>query len=288
MNNFANTPLEGDRFHSTTSAGSAPRETLEDLSPAVAEDEQHSAWAKRFVGNMLPKRAVRAFVTSTTSTIKLPWTLSPWDDNNPVTLPSVRTRDIFYTAVSQVGAEIICQGLEETLDFAGESMKEVISELIQNVIDDKFLDPMEEKKMVEAAALQEHIASKKHTVLRTTAVKTLKLKVHHKLIDIDADILLFLQRPCPILNRGSCAKGWFCPYPYSTRRKPHILRSEDFAIAQLMGPVLNADTKIAHHLWTQSAAMLTLCDSRPSVNLLSYSMIVVLVGISPWRMHAWS
>ena len=183
---------------------------------------------------------------------------------------------------------MIVQGLGETLTWSGDLMKEAISTFSEHVVESTVLDPHDEKKMVEAAGLLERITQEEIVVLQTTAVKSLKTSVKHKLIGIDANIQLFQPRPCPILNRGSCARGWFCPYLYATGRTPHISRSEDFAIAQLTGPALEADAKIAHALWAESAAVLPLCDPRPSADVQSHRMIVLLAGISPWRLHAWS
>ena len=45
---------------------------------AAATDELHRSWGTRFAGNMLVSRGVRAAVTSTSSSIKLPLYLSPW------------------------------------------------------------------------------------------------------------------------------------------------------------------------------------------------------------------
>lgn len=132
------------------------------------------------------------------------------------------------------------------------------------------------------------MTTQEHFVIETTAVKSIKAVVKHKLLGVDAQLKYFQARPCPMRNRASCAKGWFAPYLYVTGRAPHIARSEDFSIAQLAGPALDADSKVAHALYKESAAILSLCDARPSSDIGSYRMIVSFAGISPWRMHAWS
>ena len=142
--------------------------------------------------------------------------------------------------------------------------------------------------MLEAAGLLEQMTAQENFILETTVVKTIKASVRHKLMGVDAQLHYFQARPCPLLGQGSIAKGWFCPYLYASGRTPHIGRSEDFSIAQLTGPALDADSKVAQALYTESAAVLSLCDPRPSSNIGSYRMIVSFAGISPWRLHAWS
>ena len=193
------------------------------LTPAASPDEVKSNWGKRFVGNMLVTRGVRATFQSTESSFKLPATLSPWGDNNPITLPNVRVRDIILFAGTTFGADVIVSGLGETLNFAGELLQELISAATEEA----------------AEGVLEYIMPEQETVLQTTSVKSLRIKIGHKLMGVDAQLGFFQPRECPWLRRGSAAKGWFCPYLYASGRTPTISRAQDFAIAQCFGPHLN-------------------------------------------------
>lgn len=52
------------------------------LKPPKYKDEKKVGTAKRFLGDTLAGRFVRSAVQTTTSTFKLPTSLSPWGDNN--------------------------------------------------------------------------------------------------------------------------------------------------------------------------------------------------------------
>lgn len=54
----------------------------EPLKPPKYKDEKKVGTAKRFLGDTLAGRFVRSAVQTTTSTFKLPTSLSPWGDNN--------------------------------------------------------------------------------------------------------------------------------------------------------------------------------------------------------------
>lgn len=55
---------------------------MQPLKPPKYKDEKKVGTAKRFIGDTLAGRFVRSAVQTTTSTFKLPTSLSPWGDNN--------------------------------------------------------------------------------------------------------------------------------------------------------------------------------------------------------------
>lgn len=55
---------------------------MQPLKPPKYKDEKKVGTAKRFLGDTLAGRFVRSAVQTTTSTFKLPTSLSPWGDNN--------------------------------------------------------------------------------------------------------------------------------------------------------------------------------------------------------------
>lgn len=56
--------------------------------PPKYKDEKKVGSAKRFLGDTLAGRFVRSAVQTTSSTFKLPTSLSPWGDNNRFELVS--------------------------------------------------------------------------------------------------------------------------------------------------------------------------------------------------------
>ncbi len=185
-----------------------------DSTPTSPDGEQKSNWGKRFAGNMLIGRGVRASTTTITTSAKLPISLSPWGDNNPVTLPNVRTRDVFFAGASHFGGDVIVQGLGEVMTFSGSLLQEAISTFTETIIEATVLDPRDRKKaekLLDEEGL-DRVSTEEHVISQTTSVKSIKISIEHKLMGVDADLKFFQTRLCPVLQRGSCAKGWFCPY----------------------------------------------------------------------------
>lgn len=63
-------------------------------------------------------------------------------DNNPVTLPNVRLREVVFICASHFGGDIIVSGLGETLTWSGLLMKEAISQAVKTTVDMTVLDPV--------------------------------------------------------------------------------------------------------------------------------------------------
>ncbi|KAF2430799.1 hypothetical protein EJ08DRAFT_552880, partial [Tothia fuscella] len=129
---------------------------------------------------------------------------------------------------------------------------------------------------------------------RRVGINSLTLRIKHKLLGEDAELIFLNQRPTN--NKTSCAKGWFNPYLYASGRTPDIPRSKDFSIAQLLSPGLAADASIAPTILSTFAETATpiispLCPwevTHPSFPRYR-RMAVLLVAISPYRTaNAWS
>ena len=146
------------------------------------------------------------------------------------------------------------------------------------------LDPINPHQKL--AGVLEHILPEEEKMLRTTNMRTLQCVVKHKLMDVDADVrLVAVTRSA---NSMSCEKGWFCPYLFASSRTPIIPRAQDFAIAQCFGPFLAGDYQLAHKLLSESAAVLSLCNPDPTVNIGTNRMLVTFIGITPYRGGMWS
>lgn len=256
---------------STPTGASIPQFPLPPAAAAGADGETKSSWGKRFVGNMLITRGIRAGVTSVASSVKLPAMLSPWGDNNPITLPNVRRRDVIPLAGSHFGADAIISG---SLTFAGGLLVDAMRCVSEQVVDQTSLD---------------RIRFDEAQILRTTSVKSLQITIKHQLMGVDADLRFFGERSAP-LTMLSSAKGWFCPYLYASGRTPSVPRSQNFAVAQCFGPLLNADSALAHKVLAEGVATMSLCDPDPAHTPVNghHRLIVFFAGISPWRTQAWS
>ena len=94
------------------------------------KDEKKTGSVKRFFGDTLVGRFARASVQTVTATAKMPSALSPWGDNNPVTLPNVRYRDaVLFTTFAFVGAPLI-EGMDSAVSdiFGADSfVSEIVS-----------------------------------------------------------------------------------------------------------------------------------------------------------------
>jgi hypothetical protein len=214
------------------------------LSPTELKDDKKSGKAKRFFGDTLVGRIARAGVTSATNTLKMPSALSPWGDNNPVTLPNVRYRDaVLFTTFAFTGVPLV-DGADSVVGdiFGADSF---ISETVSagaGFITGNTIVKYGVFQIVEQAidkGILEHILPEEEKIIRTTNVKTLQVTVKHKIMGVDADIRLVGVYPS--LNQAACDKGWFCPYLFASARTPVIPRAHDFAIAQFFGPFLGGE-----------------------------------------------
>lgn len=173
---------------------------------------------------MLLVRGARAGVTTVMSSVKLPATLSPWGDNNPVTLPNIRKRDLVLAVGAHVGADLIMGPAAEGLSFAGSVLAKAVTSVSEQAVDQGILD---------------RLSKEKDKILQTTAVKSLQFTVKHSLMGENALLRFFEETPASYAEMMSCAKGWFCPYLYASGRTPSISRSSNFSVAQLTSPGLS-------------------------------------------------
>lgn len=182
------------------------------------EDEKRSGFGKRFVGNMLAVRIGRSTVQSVASTVKMPVYLSAWGDNNPLSLPNVRKRDLALAGLMHFGADAL---LESSL-IAVDAVVQHASTLTAERGIDEGLDRARGKKP--------------HAVTRQPGVTNIEIRIKHKLIGEHAELRRFEERDTK--HWTSCAKGWFCPYLYASSRAPQLSRSKDFAMMEFLGPGL--------------------------------------------------
>ncbi|KAF1815855.1 hypothetical protein P152DRAFT_430225 [Eremomyces bilateralis CBS 781.70] len=239
------------------------------------KDDQKSGKVKRFMGDTLFGRVARASVQTATSAVKMPLALSPWGDNNPVTLPNVRYRDaILFTTFAAFGAdafvsEVVSMG---TGTIVGSTvLKYGVFQIVEQAIDKGILEKLlpEEEKM-----------------LATTDVKSLQVGIKHKLMGVDADIRF--GGVTPTRDEKACEKGWFCPYLFASARTPLVPRKNDFAMAQCFGPFLAGDYALAHKLLSESLTVLPFCDPDPKNDTGGNRILLLFTAISPFRGNMWS
>jgi hypothetical protein len=207
--------------------------------PQPAKDDHKSSKTKRFLGDTLVGRVARSSVATVTSTVKMPSTLSPWGDNNPVTLPNVRYRDaVLFTTFAVVGGPLVDGASNLVTDTFGADT--FISEVVSagaGFINGNCIVKYGVFQIVEQAidkGILEHILPEVEKTMRTTSVKSLQVSIKHKLMGVEADIRFVGTYPAA--NSIACDKGWFCPYLFASSRTPVIPRSNDFAVAQFFGP----------------------------------------------------
>ncbi|TLD38986.1 Accumulation-associated protein [Venturia nashicola] len=245
------------------------------VSQLSEQKDPKSHLVARFLGNTMPGRVGRATVQSLQSTAKLPYHLSPWGDNNPVTLPNIRRREFVFAGLMHVGVETLAPSavtvIEKTIQKAAEFTLEEAADLGINIWDGK-----DDQK-----------------VKRRVGLNTIEFRIAHKLIGEEANLVFHGEKKA--VDKRSCAKGWFCPYLYCSGRSTDLERSKDFAFAELRGPGLAADALIAPTLLSAFVETAT-----PIVYLCPWElthptypryrrMAMFVAGISPYRTAtAWS
>ncbi|KAF2108941.1 hypothetical protein BDV96DRAFT_605045 [Lophiotrema nucula] len=254
-------------------------------------DEKQTGGVQRFFGDTLFGRVARASVQTATSAMKMPASLSPWGDNNPVTLPNVRYRDaVLFTTFAFVGAPLV-EGLDSAVTdiFGADSfVSEIVSSGAGTIVGSTIIK-YSVFQIVEQAidkGIIEHMLPEEEKMLQTTNVKSLQVGIKHKLMGVDADLRFVGIYPTG--NTQGCDKGWFCPYLFASARTPQIPRANDFAVCQFFGPFLGGDYQLAHKLLSESAHTLALCDPNPHTDIGTNRMVIVFTGISPFRANMWS
>lgn len=220
-------------------------------------DAQKSDSVKRFLGDTLVGRVARSSLQTATSLTKMPTSLSPWGDNNPVTLPNVRYRDaVLFTTFAFVGGPLV-DGMADgvTSAFGADSF---VSEIVNSgagAVAASTVVKYGVFQIVEQAidkGVLEHMLPEEERMLRTANVKSLQVGVKHKLMGVDADLRFVGVHPTRDGTR--CEKGWFCPYLFASARTPSVPRGEDFAMAQSFGPCLGGSyTPCVSASWVMGA-----------------------------------
>ncbi|KAF2454779.1 hypothetical protein BDY21DRAFT_290645, partial [Lineolata rhizophorae] len=229
--------------------------------PTDVKDQVKTGKVKRFMGDTLVGRFARASVQTATATLKMPAALSPWGDNNPVTLPNVRYRDaILFTTFAAVGTPLVEGADSLVTDIFGADS--IVSEIVSSgagVITGSCIVKYGVFQIIEQAidkGILEHMLPEEEKMLTTMNVKSMQVGIKHKLMGVDAD--LRFAGVYPTANPQACEKGWFCPYLFASARTPLVPRANDFAIAQFFGPLVGADYALAHKLVAESAHVLAL------------------------------
>ncbi|KAI9863234.1 MAG: hypothetical protein M1824_000434 [Vezdaea acicularis] len=266
-------------------AGASPAFNQPQQPPKMG-DEQKTSKTKRFLGDTLVGRFARASVATASSTLKMPASLSPWGDNNPVTLPNVRYRDaVLFTTFAFVGGDLVtgvsdaATGLLGADSFVAEIISSGAGVIVGSTIIKYGVFQIVEGLIDEG--ILEHLIPEEQKIIQTTSVKTMQCAIKHKLMGVDADIRLVGVYDAK--NFFACEKGWFCPYLFASARRPIIPRKHDFAIAQCFGPFLGADYALAHKLLAETETCLALCDPDPTHDIGCNRLIVLFLGISPYR-----
>ena len=186
---------------------------------SAASDDVTEHWSKRFVGNTVAGRVVRASVKSVAATVKLPIYLSPWGDNNPVTLRNVRRRDVALAVVGHFGAEALAPS---ALELTGEVLKFGATQAAENTVDDGIY----------------HFAPSKAAAVKIcNGVRSTQVKIKHGFMGSDANLRYVGGRPA--LHQMDYSKGWFCPLLFASGRTPSIPRGNDFTMAEFHSPRLS-------------------------------------------------
>ena len=173
--------------------------------------------------------------------MKLPACLSPWGDNNPVTLPNVRYRDaVLFATFHVVGGPLVDGASNLVTDAFGADtfVAEIVSSgagFINGNTIVKYGVFQIVEQAIDKGAL-EHILPEVERTIRTTSVKSMQVSIKHKLMGVDADIRFV--NAYATTSYTACDKGWFCPYLYASSRTPVIPRSQDFEMAQCFNPYL--------------------------------------------------
>jgi hypothetical protein len=245
------------------------------LQASEHKDDVKSHRVTRFFGNSMVGRVGRATAQSLQSTAKLPYYLSPWGDNNPVTLPNIRRRDFVLAGVLHVGIETLAPSAVTMIE--------------------KSIQKAAEFTIEEAADLGINIWGGRNgqRIKRRVGLNTLELRISHKLIGEEASLVFHGQRKA--VDKRSCAKGWFCPYLYCSGRATDLERAKDFSVVELRGPGLAADASIGPTLLSSfvetATPIIYLCPwelTHPTYP--RYRRLALFVaGISPYRTGtAWS
>ncbi|KAJ9645065.1 hypothetical protein H2199_003069 [Coniosporium tulheliwenetii] len=225
----------------------------------------------------------------------MPTALSPWGDNNPVTMPNVRYRDaVLFTTFAFVGAPLIegADSLVTDMFGADSFVSEIVSSgataLTGTGVGSTLLK-YGVFQIIEQAidkGIIEHMLPEEEKMIQTLNVKSLQVGIKHKLMGVDADIRF--AGIYPSSDQKACEKGWFCPYLFASARTPLVPRANDFAIAQFFGPFLGADYALAHKLLAETPHVLSLCDANPQTNIGTNRLLVLFTAMSPFRANMWS
>lgn len=233
------------------------------------------------MGDSVVGRVIRSTVRSANTAMKMPDALSPWGDNNFVTLPNVRYRDAVLMVACHGIAIPMADGVaaEATSLFGADAfISEVINSTAGSIV--THLGAVMAVRMA-LDTLGSMTSTEEEKILTTTNIKSLRVQLKHKLMGVDADVRF--SGVYPACDTKACHKGWFCPYLFASARTPAIPRINEFAIAQCFGPFLAADYAMAHKLVAESTHILALCEADPKIDIGTNRMVITFAGLTPYR-----
>ncbi|CAI6341443.1 unnamed protein product [Periconia digitata] len=237
---------------------------------------QETSSVQRFFGDTMIGRVARSSIQTAASTMRMSNTLSPWGDNNPVTLPNIRYRDaVLFTTFELAGAPLtdaISDSISST--FGAEHL---LSEIVSSTASAIATSPAVKFPVFQTAeqaidrTILDPLTPDELKILQTPGTTTLQISIRHNLMGVNADLTFISPSPSPDPN--ACAKAWFAPYLFATARTPLIPRATHFSVCEFRGPALAADYALAPKLLSHSPTILALCDpsspssssSRPSI-----------------------
>ena len=182
-------------------------------------------YLQRFIGNTYIARIIRAAYQTGVSWGERHEYLSPWGDNNPVTLPNLRTRDVVIAAVLTV----------TTILFPPLAPLHITPHAVQHLVQLPG-EILVEQVLDEAIDIVSMLTPRAPRIKTRPGGYNATFRLKHALMGMRADISFIGETQNH--DQGSCSKGWLCPYLYASGRTPLIARDRNFEIAQFNGPAI--------------------------------------------------
>ncbi|KAF2398127.1 hypothetical protein EJ06DRAFT_558526 [Trichodelitschia bisporula] len=248
-----------------------PTPTGRSYAPAPPPPKSHRA--ARLFANSLPGRFARASLTTISSTRDRSTHFSPWGDNNPISAPNIRARDVALAGVAHLGAAALAPSLLTVAD-------KVVVHAVKWSVEEGLEFGL--KRAVKGGVVRGWGQGVKHRV----GVCTHKIRVAHKMLGQQAEVRFWGTRPAR--DERCVARGWWSPYLYASGREVKMARAVEWGVAEVWGPGLEADTRLAPTLLaslpTTRTPLLDLSPPTPGPRLA-----IFLLGLSPYRtLTAWS
>ncbi|KAF5338179.1 hypothetical protein D9758_014715 [Tetrapyrgos nigripes] len=250
------------------------------------EKEESASWVRRQITGSLTGRILKSSYESLKATGNSVTCLSPWGDQSPLILPSIRFRDLAIESVlAATGgtASIATPIMPDVSDVLVPSMggSTILVDTVLNVGFDLAtgaVDDLITGKPVDNAidAIQEMRDRAKKGLGGTTAVKILCITLKYKITTKDAALGFYRSGVHTDSNLFTkmkdyldIDKGWFSPYLFASNRRPVIPRiiHPDFVFCH--GPFLQGDYAVGQRLLRESESHNIINFSDSDVSLLN-------------------